>query len=175
MPRLPYLSDIEMNKAPLNLVESLKSRHTTKQFTNLDRNLLYSEPVSVGWVAMFHQLRKKLSVPPRLLELIAIRIALVTHASFVFSQHYPLALEEGVSVEKINELQEWQHSALFDDQERAVLAYSDAMTVLIDVPDTVFESLSQWFNEKEIVEITALVAGYNMVSRFLCALKIDTN
>ena len=151
MARLPYLSDEEMNKAPPELLGALKSRHAIKELMNIDRILLYSESVTVGWVAMFHQLRKKLSFSPSLLELIILRVAVVNSASYEFSQHYPLAIKAGVSPEKINELHEWQRSDLFDAREKAVLAYVDAMTLLIDVPDTVFEPLVQWFNEKEIV------------------------
>jgi len=55
----------------------------------------------------------------------------------------------------------------------AVLAYTDAMTLDVRVPDSVFEQLrTVGFSEKEIVEITATVAAYNCVSRFLVALDV---
>ncbi|RAL64087.1 hypothetical protein DID88_003275 [Monilinia fructigena] len=40
------------------------------------------------------------------------------------------------------------------------------------VPEEVFEELKRWFDEKEIVELTATVAAYNCVSRFLVALDV---
>ena len=58
------------------------------------------------------------------------------------------------------------------EQQRAVLNYTDAMTRTIKVPDPVFTGLRQWFNEREIVEITATIAAYNCVSRFLVALDV---
>jgi alkylhydroperoxidase family enzyme len=55
----------------------------------------------------------------------------------------------------------------------AVLAYTDAMTLDVRVPDGVFDKLKEaGFSEKEIVEITATVAAYNCVSRFLVALDV---
>jgi alkylhydroperoxidase family enzyme len=52
------------------------------------------------------------------------------------------------------------------------MAYTDAMTLDIRVPDEVFASLKEQFSEKEVVEITATIAAYNCVSRFLVALDV---
>ncbi|KAL8935045.1 MAG: hypothetical protein Q9211_004912 [Gyalolechia sp. 1 TL-2023] len=57
-------------------------------------------------------------------------------------------------------------------QQWAAMAYTDAMTRDVKVPDAVFMELRKWFNEREIVEITATVAAYNCVSRFLVALDV---
>lgn len=58
------------------------------------------------------------------------------------------------------------------EQQWAVMAYTDAMTRDIKVPDAVFTELRKWFNEREVVEITTTVAAYNCVSRFLVALDV---
>jgi alkylhydroperoxidase family enzyme len=54
-----------------------------------------------------------------------------------------------------------------------VLAYTDAMTLQVQVPTQVFEAMRAHFDARELVELTATVASYNMVSRFLEALQID--
>jgi alkylhydroperoxidase family enzyme len=59
-----------------------------------------------------------------------------------------------------------------DERHLAVLAYVDAMTVSVAVPDAIFERLRQHFNDREVVEITATIAAYNCVSRFLVALDV---
>lgn len=59
-----------------------------------------------------------------------------------------------------------------DEKQRVVVAYTDAMTRDVKVPDAVFEKLREVFNEREVVEITATVAAYNCVSRFLVALDV---
>ena len=58
------------------------------------------------------------------------------------------------------------------EQQWATMAYTDAMTKHVKVPDAVFLDLKKWFNEREIVEITATVAAYSCVSRFLVALDV---
>lgn len=59
-----------------------------------------------------------------------------------------------------------------DERQVAVLRYTDAMTVGCRVPDEVFAELKRLFSEREVVEITATVAAYNCVSRFLVALDV---
>lgn len=54
----------------------------------------------------------------------------------------------------------------------AVLSYTDAMTLDVQVSDDVFSGLKETFDEKEVVEITATIAAYNCVSRFLVALDV---
>lgn len=54
----------------------------------------------------------------------------------------------------------------------AVLAYTDAMTLDVTVPDEVFAQLRKQFSDKEVVEITSTIAAYNCVSRFLVALDV---
>lgn len=54
----------------------------------------------------------------------------------------------------------------------AVLVYTDAMTLDVHVSEDVFAKLKDMFSEQEIVEITATIAAYNCVSRFLVALDV---
>jgi alkylhydroperoxidase family enzyme len=59
-----------------------------------------------------------------------------------------------------------------DEQHGAVLAYADAMTLDVNVPEEVFKNLKSKFTDKEVVEITATIAAYNCVSRVLVALDV---
>jgi len=47
------------------------------------------------------------------------------------------------------------------------LAYTDAMTRDIRVPQEIAKALRERFDHKQLVELTATVAAYNVVSRFL--------
>ena len=59
-----------------------------------------------------------------------------------------------------------------NEKQRAVLAYADAMTIGVKVNDDIFGELKKCFDERHVVEITATVAAYNCVSRFLVALDV---
>jgi len=60
----------------------------------------------------------------------------------------------------------------FDQAEQALLALTDAMTRDVQVPDALFDAVAGRFDTKELVELLATIAAYNMVSRFLEALRI---
>ena len=77
------------------------------------------------------------------------------------------------SVEKIKALSSWQHSTLFDEQERAVLSYTEAMTITGQrVTDDMLSTLKQWFDEDAIVDLTALIAFQNLSAKFNTALDV---
>lgn len=61
-----------------------------------------------------------------------------------------------------------------DAKHSAVLAYAEAMTLSIQVPEGVFQRLREvGFNDREIVDLTATVAAYNFVTRCVTALDIE--
>jgi 4-carboxymuconolactone decarboxylase len=70
-------------------------------------------------------------------------------------------------------LSDWQTAASFNARERAALAYTDAITRDVAVPDNIFEPLRQHFNERQIVELSVLIGLYNMHTRVFTALRID--
>lgn len=63
-------------------------------------------------------------------------------------------------------------AAGLDDAERIVLAYTDAMTRVVAVEGALFERVRVLLGDRGVVELTAAVAGYNCVSRFLVALDV---
>jgi alkylhydroperoxidase family enzyme len=75
--------------------------------------------------------------------------------------------------EHVTAIADWPSSKLFTEKQRALLAYTDAMTRTIDVPDAVFAEVRKHFSERQAVELTMLIAAYNMLTRFLKALKVD--
>ena len=70
-------------------------------------------------------------------------------------------------------LADWETSDLFSGTERAILAYVDAMTRDIKVPDVVFEPLREFFSDRQIVELTLMIGAYISHSRVLEALEVD--
>lgn len=135
--------------------------------------LLNSAPIASGWEKMLTAVRNRTSVPADLRELIILRVAVLNRASFEFEAHVPCAQRAGVTQAKIDALHHWPASAAeFNEDERLVLELTDHMTRDIEVPDAVMNRVSARFEQREVVEVVATVAAYNMVSRFLVALNI---
>jgi len=104
--------------------------------------------------------------------LVILRVAVINEAEYEFDQHTPFALAEGVSQKQLQALRSGDFGA-FDAVERDVLTYCDSMTREVHVPDAVFDAVRRHLEVREMVELTATVAAYNLVSRFLEALRID--
>jgi len=142
---------------------------------HLYRMLMHSTPIAQGWLTYLTAIRQQSSLPGALRELIIMRVALLNNAPYEAHQHAPIALREGVSQAQLDALQDWEPSDAFAADQRAVLAYTDAMTCHVQVPNDVFAAVSAVYEPPQLVEITATVAAYNMVSRFLEALQIHAH
>lgn len=142
---------------------------------HLYRMLLHSAPVAQGWLDYLTAIRQQTILDGATRELVIMRIAHLNRAPYEADQHAPIALREGLQPDQLQALAHKDiDTALFNAKEQAVLAYTDAMTLLVQVTDQVFNNVKQHFNEQELVELSATIAAYNMVSRFLEALQIHT-
>jgi 4-carboxymuconolactone decarboxylase len=135
--------------------------------------LLNSEPIASGWESMLTAVRNRTGVPADLRELMILRVALLNGARFEFDAHVPHALKAGVAATKIEALGEFPNAGDFTPIERLVLDLTDAMTRDVVVPDALYERVREHFDTRTQVEIVATIAAYNMVSRFLVALKLE--
>ena len=134
--------------------------------------LLNSAPLADGWEKMLTAVRNRSSLPPALREMVIIRVAVLNRAPYELEAHRPVALSCGVTEAKIQALRLPQPGAAFSPLERAVLALTDAMTREVQIQDSMFEPLRAHFDARALVELVATIAAYNMVSRFLEALRI---
>jgi 4-carboxymuconolactone decarboxylase len=156
-----------------DLIEKFRAGRRGK-LINIYRMLLNAPALAESWFNHSNAVRWKTSLDGRLREIVIIRLGYVTGSQYVLRQHVPgLALADGVTLAECQALHEWRMSELFDTRERAALAYADAMTRDIVVPDGVFAQLKPHFDEREIVELTVLVGTYNMNARVLQALELD--
>ncbi len=133
--------------------------------------LLNSPPVAHGWEQMLTAIRQKTGIPAHLRELVILRIAVLNRVEYEFNSHVPYARAAGVSEAKMAAVRSGDRPA-FNDLENLVLDYTEVMTREIHVPDALFARIAAAFDSKARVELTATVAAYNMVSRFLAALQI---
>ncbi|MEU9452594.1 carboxymuconolactone decarboxylase family protein [Streptomyces sp. NPDC048277] len=136
----------------------------------LDRMLLHSPPVADGWNSLLGAVRERMSLPAGLRELVILRIAVLNRAPYEWQAHEPDARRAGLGDKELAEVREEKPE--FAGRTARVIAYADAMTRDVRVPDELFDALRADFDDTELVELTATVAVYNMVSRFLVALDV---
>ena len=147
------------------------------QVLHLYQMLLHSPPLAEGWLDMMTRVRQQLDLPGDLRELVIMRIAHVNGAPYEAEQHAPIALKEGLSAEQLAALPDWTGAApgLYSPLQADVLRLCDAMTRDVHVPAPLVQAVRAHLGERQLVELVATVASYNMVSRFLEALQIHSD
>jgi alkylhydroperoxidase family enzyme len=137
--------------------------------------------VADGWSSFIGAIRSKTSVPDTLKELAISRIAALNSAVHEWDVHAALAVKAGVTKETMELVfstpltgrgKDRTQIAGLKEDEAAVVAYTDQMTIGVQVEDEVAENLRRVMNDTQVVELTATVAAYNCVSRFLVALDV---
>jgi AhpD family alkylhydroperoxidase len=170
MARIPYPDVDRPELAPV--VARIKAERGGR-LLNLYRMLLHSPPVASGWLALFTAIRQQSALSGRLRELAILRIAILNGAEYEFKAHVPFALKAGVTQAQLDALKAGHAPAGLTEADEAALAYAEAMTRTIQVPDPVFAAIRKHLDDREVLELTATIAGYNLVSRVLEALRID--
>lgn len=171
MARVPLIDENDSTLA--TLIAKLKGARGGR-LLNLYRVLLHSPTFAEAWQAFNSAIRFKSGLDEQARELAIMRVAQLTGADYQFqihaSQYAPAA---GITQQQIAALDGSEHSSLFQPAHRALLAYADAMTVAIEVPDDVYDKLRRHYNNAQIVELTVLIGAYNMHTRVGRALRID--
>jgi alkylhydroperoxidase family enzyme len=162
--------------APRNreLVAAIESRRGGT-LLNLDRMLLWSEPLARGWNGYLRAIRTELSLSPFLRELAICVVARLTGADYEYHHHAPELAKAGATDAQLAALDDPDAAAtnlLYDPLQRAVIHFAIASTRDVKIPDPVFEELKRHLSPTEIVELVAATATYNMVARFLVALDV---
>ncbi len=162
---------------PIDLVEAILVRRGGS-LLNLDRALLWSEPLARGWNTYLKAVRTELSACPRLRELGICTVALITCAHYEYHHHAPEYLAAGGTEAGLAALKAYvdagpsgtPHGLPYE--EALVVRYAAQITRDVQVDDALFAEMKARFDTTQIVEITAAIATYNMVARFLVALGV---
>jgi alkylhydroperoxidase family enzyme len=84
-------------------------------------------------------------------------------------------MQAGADEDKISEVPTWRESSRFSEMERTALEYAEAMTITGQrVSDELFARIRSFFDDAQIVELTAAVALENFRSKFNVPLGIES-
>jgi alkylhydroperoxidase family enzyme len=172
MARVPLINETDH----ADLAESIAKIKGARggRLINIYRLMLHSPALANAWFDLNQAVRYGTEIDGKSRELAVIRVAILNDVEYVQRAHGPAyALKEGLTPEQVSAIANWEPSKLFSAQQRALLAYTDAMTRDIEVADDIFAEVRKHFSERQAVELTMLIGAYNMLTRFLKALKVD--
>lgn len=141
--------------------------------TTIYQVLMNSPAIAVGWERLLFAVRRESSLTARLRELVILQIAMLNGAPYEFEAHAPIASAAGLD----DVLELLRRSApipagRLTEQECIALELTEAMTRQVEVPDELFEKVHRHFQDQSLIDLTVTIAAYNMVSRFLVALRV---
>lgn len=118
--------------------------------------------------------RKRSPIDPALRALVTVRVSQINWCRFCVDINSALLAKRTGSTSKVEALENWRESDLFDEKEKAVLTYAEAMTdSRRQVDDGMVARLRTFFDEDGIVELTGLIAFQNLSSKFNAALDVE--
>lgn len=131
-------------------------------------NYYRAAPTAMKAMIALEEATKGLSLPQTIRELIKMRVSQINGCAYCLNLHAPEARAAGISQQKLDVLSAWRESPAFDAQERAALAWAEALTRLetTGAPDSDYNTLAAAFDERERVELTLVITTINAWNRF---------
>jgi AhpD family alkylhydroperoxidase len=111
----------------------------------------------------------------KLQDLIKIRASQINGCAFCIDMHTIDARAHGETEQRIYALDAWREGPFFDDRERAVLEFTEAVTRVSEthVPDEVYAQVKQHFSELEIVNLTWAIVAINAWNRLAITFRAE--
>ncbi|KDQ23273.1 hypothetical protein PLEOSDRAFT_1068280 [Pleurotus ostreatus PC15] len=178
------------------IADAIRVRRGARGLTPLDGTLLHVPSVAEGWNSLLGAVRSKGKLPGDVRELMILRVAVWNRAAFEWIQHEPVGRLAGLTTQQLQVIRDTEGllkqplADLLKPLHLAALSFADSSTRDVKVPPTVSKKLMQELRQLVVegdgfyqdnidaavqdlyVEASAVVATYNMVSRFLVATDV---
>jgi AhpD family alkylhydroperoxidase len=113
-------------------------------------------------------------LPAILIELVYLRVSQINGCAYCIDMHSRDLLKEGITVEKLVLVPAWREGgALFDDTERAALAWAETVTRVAEtgVPDADYEAAAAVFDRKQLADLTIAIGLMNAYNRMAISFR----
>ena len=148
-------------------------RNSGRDVPMLYRLLGNSPAMLEAWTGLAWPLRSKPATSRGLRELLIMRVAVLTSASFEWQAHWPAAVAAGVTPAQLAALGNWSTSDLFTEPEKTALRCTDEMLADGGASADAVEALRQHFDDGECVELILTSAFYSCVSHVLLTIGVE--
>ncbi|SHN05141.1 carboxymuconolactone decarboxylase family protein [Gracilibacillus kekensis] len=128
-------------------------------------------PNAVKLLMKLEEYKKEAGIQEELIHLCKIKASQLNKCAFCINMHTQEALKAGETEQRIYCLQAWQETSIYSDKEKAVLALTEAVTLIsVDgVPDKVYEDVRVYFDEKETIDLIMIIITINSWNRLSIA------
>lgn len=132
-------------------------------------------PSSMKVSTVMYKVEKRIRLGQEMKFLIEYFTSLLNGCAFCMDIGKTLVVRAHHKLDKFDAIMQYRTSNLFSERERTVLAYVEELVKNRRVSDSTFENLRIHFDEKEIVEITYLIAVQTFTNLSNIALGIGSD
>lgn len=172
MSRLPFVSDEPADPRLKEAFERLRNRWGGAPVLHLYRLLGWAPGLLPAWMEFAHALRFKTVSAAALRELMIVRSGQVQNAEYEWKHHWVAALKEGVPLEKLESLENWRESPLYDSTERAVLELAEETGINRGASESTMNALKATLTYEQVVELVVIAGFYAGVGRIINSFEV---
>ncbi|PWV48942.1 carboxymuconolactone decarboxylase family protein [Chitinophaga sp. S165] len=110
---------------------------------------------------------KKCDIEQKLLDLLYYRASQINGCAMCLDIHFKEAIHHGETHQRLHGVIAWRETPYFDAKERAVLAFTEALTNANqqDINDDIYDALTEHFTTEEIATLTLAISTVNTWNR----------
>ncbi len=137
-------------------------------------NISQIEPKSIQAMMGLETYMSSVYLSPKLRQLIKIRASILNNCAYCIQMHTLESKKLGEDEQRLFALAAWQESPLFTDKERAVLALTDAVTLISEqgVSDAIYEQALAVLEEQALAQCIMQIVTINAWNRIAVATKM---
>ena len=112
-------------------------------------------------------LEREIRIDSAVRELVKLRASILNGCAYCIDMHTKDARKAGESEQRLYAVAAWREAPFFDPRERAALALTDAVTLIVDthVPAAVYDEAARHFEPEELAHVIWQIAAINAWNR----------
>lgn len=139
------------------------------------QRLKYSQkmPDSMKGLLEMENYVEKSGLDRTIFELVKHRASQINGCAYCMDMHTKDARAAGETEQRLYLISAWREVPFYTERERAALAWTEALTLIStnDVPESLYNHVSEHFNEKELMALTITIIAINGWNRLAIAFR----
>jgi alkylhydroperoxidase family enzyme len=164
-PRVPLVTDAAATPAQEKVLDSLRRPDGT--VLNIFRTLATHADLTRRWLVFGNHVLAKSTLPPRVRELVILRVGWLCHSDYEWGQHVLIARELGITDDEIARLKLEPEAGAWHDADRCAIQAADELHRHQEIGDDTWRALCAHFDEQQRIDLVFAVGQYVLVSMAL--------
>lgn len=124
-------------------------------------------------LSVVEQTVNEFGLDKRLIGLLKVRASQLNGCAYCLDMHWKEAARRGETAQRLYSLPVWHETPFYSADERALLAWTDAVTLIArdQVPDHLYDEMHLHFDEGAIAKYTLAIIAINSWNRWMIAIR----